>query len=282
MHGDLEIAERSMDDIPREISGDLRNNILAGLWRVHSKYEEGSKWGECVTACLREAYDVYAEAHLHAGLPLVGELLTEFPGAVFQWAVARKWLTYPPMKYVPQPKRGVIDRYIVPFEPYLESELTVPFGCHKVTDWYKADILQQLASRIAYWRGEALLSTATSSATESGRDEPTTETKLELQEDPARRQGTARRRGPRRDLEGAVLIAEIVRRVAPNGDWRKKLDDIREALDESGIPCPTTWPENQNARSWSDCLEDAVVVKAIQYRLDVAKGRETPVTKTLS
>src|ERR1700683_796590 len=47
-----------------------------------------------------------------------------------------------------------------------------------------------------------------------------------------------RKRGPTRDYETALRAAAMVQRVAPDGDWRPKLDEICEALDEEKIPFP--------------------------------------------
>ncbi len=144
-----------MDEIPQEIVGSLRNNIQAGLLRAHSRYlEQGD-----LTECLREAYDVYARGLQHAGWPLTEILLAELiPAWVFQWGVAREWLPYPPVQLV----AGRRDRYrrvIVrsSYQPIPEAELTVQFGSYKVTDWYKADVLKRLASRIAFWQAAALV-----------------------------------------------------------------------------------------------------------------------------
>src|ERR1041385_3899171 len=147
-----------MDDIPQEISGDLRNSIRAGLLRVHSKHLERAG----LTECLREAYDVYAELFQRAGWPLTETLLTEsIPAWVFQWGVAREWLPYPPLRYV-RGKGNMLEGWIIrsAYVRIPESELTMQFGCYKVTDWYKADVLKRLASRIAYWQAEALVSRA--------------------------------------------------------------------------------------------------------------------------
>ena len=54
-----------MDEIPQEISDDLRNSIRAGLLRVHSKHLDQVS----LTECLREASDVYAELVQRAGWP---------------------------------------------------------------------------------------------------------------------------------------------------------------------------------------------------------------------
>ena len=58
------------------------------------------------------------------------------------------------------------------------------------------------------------------------------------------------KRGPKRDYEASFRVAEIVARLAPDGDWRSKLDDVCEALHDEGIPFPKTWrSKDRNCRS---------------------------------
>ena len=91
-----------------------------------------------------------------------------------------------------------------------------------------------------------------------------------------------RKRGPRPDQETAARVAEVVSRVVPNGDWRPKVDDICEALDEKQVPFPRPWRRNRQCRSWSDCLERDIVIKAIEYRLKIAKKQQEATPKTFS
>ena len=93
---------------------------------------------------------------------------------------------------------------------------------------------------------------------------------------------SSRKRGPKPDLETASRVAEIVARVAPDGDWRPKLDDICDALDGQNIPFPRTWRRKRQCRSWADCCERDVVVKAIEYRLRIANERKKAPPETLS
>jgi hypothetical protein len=91
--------------------------------------------------------------------------------------------------------------------------------------------------------------------------------------------GKGRKRGPQPNLALAAQISEIVARIAPDGDWRSKLDDIRTALDAAQVPCPSRWRTN---RSWEGQPEDALVRKIMEYRLRQAKQQTTPSVKTLS
>jgi hypothetical protein len=260
IHG---IAKGAMTELPQEISGDLRNSILAGLLHVQSGHLEGVG----LTECLRKAYDVYAEAVQRAGWPLTESLLIEsIPAWVFQWGVARGWLPYPPHRHVPG-RGNPLEGRVIPssFQPIPESELTVQFGCYKVTDWYKADVLKRLGSRIAHWQSEALVSRACIRATlkpaeqgDIGGTHPT----------PEEGANGLRKRGPKPDHETARRIAEI---VAPYGDWRLKLDDVCESLDQAQIPFPRRWRKDKSCRGWKDYTERANAVKAIEYRLEIVK-----------
>jgi hypothetical protein len=85
-----------------------------------------------------------------------------------------------------------------------------------------------------------------------------------------------RKRGPHRDYATATRVAEIIRKVAPDGCWRRneKLDDLCEALDEAGIKRPTTWKTRKPPLTgWLDaaCQERELAQKAIAHRLKNAK-----------
>jgi hypothetical protein len=84
---------------------------------------------------------------------------------------------------------------------------------------------------------------------------------------------TPRKRGPKPDLDSAVRVAQIVAKIATDGDWRTKLDDLRKAFMDADIPSPRRW----RSTSWSD-QEDALVIKVIKRRLDRASkpGKKTP------
>jgi hypothetical protein len=90
-----------------------------------------------------------------------------------------------------------------------------------------------------------------------------------------------------------LAVADIVRRVAPDGNWRSKLDDLGFALyhgicdaadpescdrtDHEKIPLPRGWA-GQDA-TWTNPPNRAAMVKAIKERLKRARTRseaETP------
>jgi hypothetical protein len=93
---------------------------------------------------------------------------------------------------------------------------------------------------------------------------------------------TPRRRGPKPDYEMAQRVAAIIERTVPGGDWRSRLDEVCEALDDEHVPVPSTWRRNRNCRNWSLCLERDVVVKAIEYRLQQARQRKKGAPETFS
>jgi hypothetical protein len=49
-----------------------------------------------------------------------------------------------------------------------------------------------------------------------------------------------RKRGPKPDHETALPVAGIVARVAPDGDWHSRVDDVCDALDDERVPVPAT------------------------------------------
>jgi len=100
---------------------------------------------------------------------------------------------------------------------------------------------------------------------------------------PEKANGKGRRRGPKRDHDAASLVADIVAREVPDGDWRTKLDVVCEALDAAGVPYPTRWRKrDKSCDGWAAYDEKANAVKAIEYRLKIAKQRKKVASETLS
>lgn len=149
-------------DFPAHIPEPVPTLILSELLRIHSQYlEKQAK----LDIALRAAYDAYARALRDCGQELTDGLLNDsIPGWVFSWAVQKKWLQYPPIRSTGRSPAYFLDdpRPRQPaFEPVPERELTTIFGGYKITDWYKADVMNRLASRIAYWQAEALIQQST-------------------------------------------------------------------------------------------------------------------------
>ena len=83
-----------------------------------------------------------------------------------------------------------------------------------------------------------------------------------------------RRRGRATKYEVYMRVAEVVQRIAPDGDWPDKLDEICKALDEGKVDSPK-WRDT-DCRRWSGCVEEELVVKAVDYRLKVAARHKKP------
>lgn len=81
--------------------------------------------------------------------------------------------------------------------------------------------------------------------------------------------------GPKRDLETARKVANLVSTLAPGQRWQDKLDEILEGLDEAQIPRPKGWPNRDHPlRSWSDATvgsDRELAKKAIAHHLENAK-----------
>ena len=245
-----------MEDIPPEISGELRNRIRAGLLRVHAKRLERTD----LKTCLRESYDVYARLLRDAGWPLTETLLTEsLPAWVYQWGVTKKWFLCPSGHWVDG--RGNPPQFV----PIPEAERKVP-------NHFKASTRNALAGRISYWQAEALVPEL-SPLPKSIPDEGTTITEGSSDGAEPKATATGLRRGPKPDYKNPQLVAEVVARLAPNGDLHEKLDAICEALDKEDIPVPKTWPRRvEPLMSWQDgALEPPVAKQAIKDRLKRAK-----------
>jgi hypothetical protein len=159
----------------------------------------------------------------------------------------------------------------------------------------RAALLEALLQRVDYWLGRF-----STRVTISGNAVRTREPHWQAEalgtsagttaiSKPAEREDTVgkgiaegRKRGPKPDREMARRIAQIVKRVAPNDDWREKLDDVCEALDAEGVPIPRRWYRNRNHRCWADCLERDILVKAIGYRIKTANQPAKPIRETFS
>jgi hypothetical protein len=77
------------------------------------------------------------------------------------------------------------------------------------------------------------------------------------------------RSGRKPDADGNRRVANVVKRFSPN--WRDRLPEVCEALDEENMPLPKSdkW-KNRGCSDWTDVLtEDPEgLAKALQHRLD--------------
>jgi hypothetical protein len=151
----LPAPARTHDTAPNEGGNDLAPNlwlkIRAGLLGIDANRRDGKD----TKACLNEAYNVFARGLSGTGEPLSDSLLhEEIPARVFQWAVVRKWLPYPPQRVRRSREAFVPGKYESVFEPIPDNELTVPFGVYMITEAYKLRFLSQLEFAIAQWEAE--------------------------------------------------------------------------------------------------------------------------------
>lgn len=144
------------DELPSDLPELPRLKIRAELLQIHDSIGPQRK---DTKTCLSDAYNVFARVLSQAGEVLDESLLREkIPARVFQWAVARKWLPYPPRRLRQNQKNKDFlgsGKYNSTHEAIPEAELTVPFGVYMVNEDYKARILGILESSIAYWIAEA-------------------------------------------------------------------------------------------------------------------------------
>ncbi|MCL5745172.1 MAG: hypothetical protein M1541_14815 [Acidobacteria bacterium] len=136
-----------------------------------------------------------------------------------------------------------------------------------------------LSVQLQVWRAQAYrqLADAVAPPTDEGLPALPQATTPVIPCDEAAAPGAPRKRGPKPDHDTAARIAEVVARIASNGDWRSKLDEICDALDEEHIPVPRTWRRNRKCTQWSLCDDRDLIVKAIDYRLRQRK-KDSPET----
>lgn len=98
---------------------------------------------------------------------------------------------------------------------------------------------------------------------------------------PGRSVPPKRKHGPTPDLDSAKLVAAVVDRKAPEGNWRPKWEEVCEALDAAEVPSPKKWRNFKPPyKCWADCVDRALAVKAIQYRLKLAQKHGQPLPGT--
>ena len=80
-----------------------------------------------------------------------------------------------------------------------------------------------------------------------------------------------RKRGPKRDYETALQVAAVITQLAPDGNWRERVEEICDGLDEAEVGRAKPW-KKRGYRTWSDCFlgERGLVNKAIEHHIDLA------------
>ncbi len=144
--------EKRHETTPSEGGEDLQPNVWLKIRASLLGIDPNGPNRKETKACLNEGYHVFARGLSGAGEPLSDSLLHEkIPARVFQWAVARKWLPYPPQRARRSMNTFAPGKYQSAFEPIPDDELTVPFGAYMLTEKYKLWILRQLELAIAQW-----------------------------------------------------------------------------------------------------------------------------------
>jgi hypothetical protein len=144
--------------------------------------------------------------------------------------------------------------------------------------WHVGEITGEALSQAAL----KLLAEAAAPAEEEGSFSPADRTGV-TEPNGGESTARARKRGPKPDHEGALQVAAIVAVIAPDGAWRSQVDAVCEALDKAGVPYPKRWrTRDRFCDGWAAYDEKANAVKAIEYRLEIAKQRNKVTSETLS
>jgi len=268
-------AHRKDQERRKKARRDLEE-ALESYFATLTRFEdiELTKMAEIVGAYACEIYDSSAEGYLAipsldpealfgmAGPLNVGLTLTDVEKCVSTLRVRRPW------KISSDPFVRLLDD---------GREL---IGLHYEHPWFRLEIGNIVARRFQDTR-KAYSQITTAQREKSEAPEGGTKSAQPATVSNSKDQG--RKRGPKPDYETAARVAEVVAHVAPDGDWRGKLDDVCEALDEKNIACPKTWRrKDRTCRRWSDYPERSHAVKAIQYRLALAKQRKNTTPETFS
>jgi hypothetical protein len=89
------------------------------------------------------------------------------------------------------------------------------------------------------------------------------------------RGSNGQRRGPNRDLQSSK-VAKVVHHVAPDGNWKSKLDEVCEALDLAEITPSMNWyKKDKTCILWVDYPDKHKCVEAIAYRLKKARQAQS-------
>jgi hypothetical protein len=140
-----------MDDMPPNVTGELRDRIRAELLRINADIFQSStapKLKPKPDECLEAACDIYVKELLRAGWPLTSALLADIPMWVFQWAWVHRW---PPTKRTiakTEPRRNFRGHYFTVCTGYVEQPIPEAD--------YRASVWEKMRGRIAYWQAEEL------------------------------------------------------------------------------------------------------------------------------
>jgi hypothetical protein len=136
---------------------------------------------------------------------------------------------------------------------------------------------QTVAPEISSPVAEPVADPATS-GTEPGTPAESTSAAPVTSEPPAPANPNRRKPGPKSNLELAAWVTAVVKRIASDGDWKSRLDEILEAMDGVGkdeapvCPVPPNWRRHHKWKRWSDCDDRRLAIKAIEYRLKLGEN----------
>jgi hypothetical protein len=165
-----------MDNLPPELTGDLRDRIHAELLRIDAARRSRSAPRPKLAECLETAYDVFAGELLRHGRQLTGPVLTEsIPAWVFLWAwgpwlgttrSVPRWPGYFTMGDSPDWWRR--DGHLVceagGSSPFFVLSQNQTFKPPSKTE-LKTGVRKTLEGRAVYWQAKALTATLQKRAT---------------------------------------------------------------------------------------------------------------------
>jgi hypothetical protein len=144
---------------------------------------------------------------------------------------------------------------------------------------YRIAVHARLESRFKYWAAEGVAYARQRERTVRLPDEVLT-AETEAMRARTEKSPKATKRGPKSDYATAVRVTNVVAGVAPDGNWRQKLDEVCEALDKASVPFPALWRKREESEGWRDYPGRQQAIKAIQSRLELAKVRNEPSSET--
>jgi hypothetical protein len=177
-----------------------------------------------------------------------------------------------------------IPRLLIDLDFYYSGTITSLLADAHPDDFESEAISLAIAGRRSYWFTKSALPFFPATAVEQSSriaefgqttaDAHSMETRATAftQTAVVRKRGT---RGPKRDFLTALKVDEVVRRLAPDRNWRAQLENICDGLDEGEVRLPKPW-KKKGYGTWYDCMTLArpLVIKAIEHHLERAREHE--------
>jgi hypothetical protein len=136
-----------------------------------------------------------------------------------------------------------------------------------------SEVRMRLDQRTQYWVGHVLRMVREFKEEQRAKAAAAdTDNPIAMEEEAAPPAEKIRKRGPQRDYETALRVAEIVARLAPDGNWRARVEDICDELDDAEVRRPKPW-KAKGYPTWYDCCvgERGLVIKAIEHHMELAQ-----------